>query len=76
MASGMAQGVGFSMAGRMMDSVMGPRQMEVVHTQEGDPNASGASGGEAQQTESSGGGGDRPDTGAAAWTIAAGTRVA
>mmetsp|Transcript_79922 Transcript_79922/g.212110 ORF Transcript_79922/g.212110 Transcript_79922/m.212110 type:complete len:143 (-) Transcript_79922:120-548(-) len=35
MASGMAAGVGMSMASRAMDSVMGPRQTEVVHRHEG-----------------------------------------
>mmetsp|Transcript_34168 Transcript_34168/g.91572 ORF Transcript_34168/g.91572 Transcript_34168/m.91572 type:complete len:85 (+) Transcript_34168:2-256(+) len=37
MASGMATGVGMSMASRAMDSVMGPRQTEVVHRHEGQP---------------------------------------
>merc|ERR1719161_1214919 len=35
MASGMATGVGFSMANRAVDAVMGPRQTEVVHRHEG-----------------------------------------
>lgn len=35
MMSGMASGVGFSMANRAMDAVMGPRQTEVVHRHEG-----------------------------------------
>merc|ERR1719343_1637800 len=35
MASGMATGVGMSVASRAMDSVMGPRQTEVVHRHEG-----------------------------------------
>merc|ERR1719313_2074063 len=39
MASGMATGVGFSMANRAVDAVMGPRQTEVVHRQEGAPAA-------------------------------------
>merc|ERR1719498_1737401 len=36
-ASGMATGVGFSMANRAVDAVMGPRQTEVVHRTEGAP---------------------------------------
>lgn len=31
MASGMATGVGMSVANRAVDAVMGPRQTEVVH---------------------------------------------
>merc|ERR1719473_1477760 len=34
MMSGMATGMGFSMANRAVDAVVGPRQMEVVHTNE------------------------------------------
>lgn len=34
---GMASGVGFSVANRVVDSVMGPRQMEMVHTQAESP---------------------------------------
>ena len=34
MASGMAHGVGFSAASRVVDGVMGPRQMEMVHRNE------------------------------------------
>eukprot|EP00490_Sorites_sp_Unknown_P023402 CAMPEP_0114651426 /NCGR_PEP_ID=MMETSP0191-20121206/8321_1 /TAXON_ID=126664 /ORGANISM="Sorites sp." /LENGTH=173 /DNA_ID=CAMNT_0001865607 /DNA_START=63 /DNA_END=585 /DNA_ORIENTATION=- len=37
MASGMATGVGFSVANRAVDAVMGPRQTEVVHRNEGAP---------------------------------------
>eukprot|EP00435_Cladocopium_sp_Y103_P027377 s219_g6.t1 len=37
MASGMATGVGFSVANRAVDAVMGPRQTEVVHRTEGTP---------------------------------------
>merc|ERR1719217_539111 len=37
MASGMATGVGMSMASRAMDGIMGPRQTEVVHRHEGAP---------------------------------------
>jgi len=36
---GLAFGVGSSMAHRMVDSVMGPRQMEVVHTNEAAPSS-------------------------------------
>merc|ERR550514_629242 len=35
MMSGMATGVGMSVANRAVDSVMGPRQTEVVHRHEG-----------------------------------------
>lgn len=34
-AGGMASGVGFGVAQRAVDAVMGPRQMEVVHTNTG-----------------------------------------
>ncbi|KAF4720696.1 hypothetical protein FOZ62_023061 [Perkinsus olseni] len=37
MMSGMATGVGFSMANRAVDAVVGPRQTEVVHRHEGEP---------------------------------------
>mmetsp|Transcript_52045 Transcript_52045/g.82757 ORF Transcript_52045/g.82757 Transcript_52045/m.82757 type:complete len:142 (+) Transcript_52045:85-510(+) len=39
MASGMATGVGMSVANRAVDAVMGPRQTEVVHRHEGAPPA-------------------------------------
>jgi len=39
MASGMATGVGMSVANRAVDAVMGPRQTEVVHRHEGAPAA-------------------------------------
>merc|ERR1719313_296458 len=39
MMSGMATGVGMSVANRAVDAVMGPRQTEVVHRQEGAPPA-------------------------------------
>ncbi len=32
--SGMASGVGFSMANRAVDSIMGPRQVDMVHRNE------------------------------------------
>merc|ERR1719440_2684684 len=50
MASGMATGVGFSMANRAVDAVMGPRQTEVVHRHEGAPApaAPAAAGGKCQ----------------------------
>lgn len=35
MASGMAMGTGMAVANRAVDSVMGPRQTEVVHKNEG-----------------------------------------
>lgn len=35
----MASGVGFSMANRAVDAVMGPRQMEMVHRSEESPMA-------------------------------------
>lgn len=44
MAEGMAWGVGTSVASRMVDGVMGPRSMEVVHRNEGG-DAAGAAGG-------------------------------
>jgi hypothetical protein len=34
--SGMATGVGMSMATRAVDAVMGPRETTVIHKQEGD----------------------------------------
>merc|ERR1719161_1848291 len=37
LASGMATGVGMSVANRAVDAVMGPRQTEVVHRHEGAP---------------------------------------
>merc|ERR1719231_2178131 len=37
MMSGMATGVGMSVANRAVDAVMGPRQTEVVHCHEGAP---------------------------------------
>mmetsp|Transcript_47895 Transcript_47895/g.111722 ORF Transcript_47895/g.111722 Transcript_47895/m.111722 type:complete len:142 (-) Transcript_47895:124-549(-) len=37
MAQGMAWGTGTSIANRAMDSVLGPRQMEVVHKSDGVP---------------------------------------
>mmetsp|Transcript_56681 Transcript_56681/g.104944 ORF Transcript_56681/g.104944 Transcript_56681/m.104944 type:complete len:143 (-) Transcript_56681:153-581(-) len=39
MAQGMAMGTGMSIANRAVDSVMGPRQTEVVHRHEGAPAA-------------------------------------
>mmetsp|Transcript_28080 Transcript_28080/g.44566 ORF Transcript_28080/g.44566 Transcript_28080/m.44566 type:complete len:134 (+) Transcript_28080:79-480(+) len=39
MASGMAAGVGMSVANRAVDAVMGPRQTEVVHRHEGQQSA-------------------------------------
>merc|ERR1719229_1704386 len=42
MMSGMATGVGMSVASRAMDSVMGPRQTEVVHRHEGAPSPAAA----------------------------------
>merc|ERR1719408_736870 len=44
MASGMATGVGMSMANRAVDAVMGPRQTELVHRHEGAPPAAPAAG--------------------------------
>lgn len=55
-ADGMAFGVGSSMMHRAMDSVMGPRQMEVVHTNEGGPDAAG--GGAAPPGGDASGGGE------------------
>lgn len=49
-ADGMATGVGFSMASRMMDGIMGPRQMEVVHRD--DHGATTDAGGTNQHTQS------------------------
>merc|ERR1719326_2847422 len=43
MASGMATGVGMSVANRAVDAVMGPRQTEVVHRHEGAPAPAAAS---------------------------------
>ena len=34
--SGVASGIGFSMASRAVDAVVGPRQMEVVHKDQAD----------------------------------------
>lgn len=52
LADGLAWGVGTSVASRMMDGILGPRQMEVVHRHEGGdaaspppPGSSGDSGG-------------------------------
>jgi len=42
MMSGMATGVGMSVANRAVDAVMGPRQTEVVHRHEGAPAAAAA----------------------------------
>ena len=39
---GLAHGVGFSMASRMMDGIMGPRQMDVVHRNEDGDGGDGA----------------------------------
>eukprot|EP00929_Paragymnodinium_shiwhaense_P054288 TRINITY_DN2719_c1_g1_i2.p1 TRINITY_DN2719_c1_g1~~TRINITY_DN2719_c1_g1_i2.p1 ORF type:complete len:144 (+),score=39.61 TRINITY_DN2719_c1_g1_i2:81-512(+) len=39
MASGMAMGTGMAVANRAVDAVMGPRQTEVVHRNEGAPAA-------------------------------------
>mmetsp|Transcript_85871 Transcript_85871/g.152086 ORF Transcript_85871/g.152086 Transcript_85871/m.152086 type:complete len:139 (-) Transcript_85871:250-666(-) len=44
MASGMAAGVGMSVANRAVDAVMGPRQTEVVHRNEGAPPAAAGAG--------------------------------
>lgn len=41
-AEGMAWGVGSSMAHRMMDGVLGPRSMDVVHRNEGEGSAGAA----------------------------------
>merc|ERR1719498_1671580 len=48
MASGMAAGVGMSVANRAVDAVMGPRQTEVVHRHEGAPAPAPAAGGACQ----------------------------
>mmetsp|Transcript_62212 Transcript_62212/g.148428 ORF Transcript_62212/g.148428 Transcript_62212/m.148428 type:complete len:224 (-) Transcript_62212:335-1006(-) len=45
LADGLAWGVGTSVASRMMDSVLGPRQMEMHHTYEGDQGAAAGGGG-------------------------------
>lgn len=42
MMSGMATGVGFSMASRAMDGIFGARQTEVIHKHEGAPEAPAA----------------------------------
>ena len=42
MMSGMAAGTGMAVANRAVDAVMGPRQTEVVHRQEGAPAAPAA----------------------------------
>merc|ERR1719201_1388238 len=42
LASGMATGVGMSVANRAVDAVMGPRQTEIVHRHEGAPAAPAA----------------------------------
>eukprot|EP00927_Polykrikos_kofoidii_P076553 TRINITY_DN73623_c0_g1_i1.p1 TRINITY_DN73623_c0_g1~~TRINITY_DN73623_c0_g1_i1.p1 ORF type:complete len:229 (+),score=53.80 TRINITY_DN73623_c0_g1_i1:78-764(+) len=64
---GMAWGVGTSLASRMVDGIMGPRQMEVVHRDEGGMDASppppgsdagGGFGGGAWDSESAAGGGE------------------
>jgi len=39
---GMASGVGFSLANRAVDAVLGPRKTEVVHRHEGDVGAAPA----------------------------------
>mmetsp|Transcript_3412 Transcript_3412/g.10447 ORF Transcript_3412/g.10447 Transcript_3412/m.10447 type:complete len:89 (+) Transcript_3412:1556-1822(+) len=44
MMSGMATGVGMSVANRAVDAVMGPRQTEVVHRHEGGAPAAAAAG--------------------------------
>merc|ERR1719188_1812764 len=44
MASGMAAGVGMSVASRAVDAVMGPRQTEVVHRHDEQPAAAPAQG--------------------------------
>merc|ERR1719440_1430302 len=48
MASGMAAGVGMSVANRAVDAVMGPRQTEVVHRHEGAPAPAAAAVGKCQ----------------------------
>lgn len=42
LASGMAMGTGMAVANRAVDAVMGPRQTEVVHKNEGAPAAAPA----------------------------------
>ncbi|CAE8666568.1 unnamed protein product, partial [Polarella glacialis] len=64
LADGMAWGVGTSIAGRMMDGIMGPRQMEVVHRDEtggGGGDAGGA--GPPPPGNAGDGGGDLGDQG-------------
>merc|ERR1719456_2044098 len=51
MASGMATGVGMSMASRAVDAVMGPRQTEVVHRHEGAPAAAAPAAGRCQMQQ-------------------------
>mmetsp|Transcript_6276 Transcript_6276/g.12613 ORF Transcript_6276/g.12613 Transcript_6276/m.12613 type:complete len:88 (-) Transcript_6276:188-451(-) len=51
MASGMATGVGMSVANRAVDAVMGPRQTEVVHRHEGAAPAPAASACQVQQDQ-------------------------
>merc|ERR1719343_1264947 len=48
MASGMATGVGMSVASRAVDAVMGPQQTEVVHRHEGAPAAAPVAAGKCQ----------------------------
>ena len=48
MASGMAMGTGMAVANRAVDSMMGPRQTEVVHRNEGAPAGAPAAGGKCQ----------------------------
>lgn len=62
LADGLASGIGFSLAGRMMDGLLGPRQMEVVHRDE----SGSAAGGEAPPpgSDASGGG----DVGSQGWS--------
>eukprot|EP00397_Hematodinium_sp_SG-2012_P041853 GEMP01046183.1.p2 GENE.GEMP01046183.1~~GEMP01046183.1.p2 ORF type:complete len:164 (+),score=49.21 GEMP01046183.1:71-562(+) len=59
-ADGLAFGVGSSMAHRMMDSALGPRQMEVVHTNEDTTGSSGSGTGDSGDSGGffSGGGDD------------------
>jgi len=51
MMSGMATGVGMSVANRAVDAVMGPRQTEVVHRHEGAPAAPAAATCQVQQDQ-------------------------
>mmetsp|Transcript_37165 Transcript_37165/g.94418 ORF Transcript_37165/g.94418 Transcript_37165/m.94418 type:complete len:89 (-) Transcript_37165:269-535(-) len=51
MASGMATGVGMSIANRAVDSMMGPRQTEVVHRHEGAPAAAPVGNCQSQQDQ-------------------------